>query len=81
MPDIRIRDVSPRLALQAQPVTTAQKVELVDRLTTAGITAVEVSSFVRPDLVPGLADAAEVFSRVQRPAGSPWSAASATSPV
>lgn len=69
MPDIRIRDVSPRLALQAQPASTAQKVELVDRLTTAGITAVEVSSFVRPDLVPGLADAAEVFSQVQRPAG------------
>ncbi|MFC9902937.1 pyruvate carboxyltransferase [Rhodococcus sp. NPDC127593] len=69
MNTVRIRDVAPRLTFQAQPATTEQKVELVDRLTAAGITAVEVSSFVRPDLVPGLADAAEVFARVQRPAG------------
>jgi len=67
--DVRIRDISPRLTFQAQPATTAQKVELVDRLTAAGVTAVEVSSFVRPDYVPGLADAAEVFAQVQRPEG------------
>ncbi len=69
MTSVRIRDVAPRLTFQAQPATTPQKVELVDRLTAAGITAVEVSSFVRPDLVPGLADAAEVFAQVQRPHG------------
>lgn len=69
MTDVRIRDISPRLTFQAQPATTGQKVELVDRLTGAGVTAVEVSSFVRPDYVPGLADAAEVFSQVQRPEG------------
>jgi hydroxymethylglutaryl-CoA lyase len=66
---VRLRDISPRLALQAHVVPTEVKVELVDRLTEAGIGAVEVSSFVRPDLVPGLADAAEVFARVRRPEG------------
>jgi hydroxymethylglutaryl-CoA lyase len=66
---LRLRDVSPRLALQAHVVPTEVKVELVDRLTAAGISAVEVSSFVRPDFVPGLADAAEVFARVRRPEG------------
>jgi len=67
--DVRIRDISPRLIFQAQPASTAEKVELVDRLTAAGVTAVEVSSFVRPDYVPGLADAAEVFAQVQRREG------------
>ncbi len=50
-------------------VETSVKVELVDRLTAAGITAVEVSSFVSPKLVPGVADAANVFARVRRGPG------------
>lgn len=66
---VRIRDISPRLAFQAHQATTEQKVELVDRLTGAGLRAVEVSSFVNPKLVPGLADAADVFARIKRPAG------------
>lgn len=66
---VRLRDIAPRLAFQAFPATTDQKVELVDRLTDAGLRAVEVSSFVNPKLVPGLADATEVFARVKRPAG------------
>ena len=69
MSALRLRDVAPRLAFQAHPVDTAVKVELVDRLTDAGLPAVEVSSFVNPRMVPGLADAAEVFARVKRPAG------------
>lgn len=69
MTAIHIRDVTPRLAFQAQTVATPQKVELIDRLTGAGVPAIEVSSFVRPDLVPGLADAAEVFAQVQRRPG------------
>lgn len=69
MSAVRIRDIAPRLAFQAFPATTEQKIELVDRLTDAGVRAVEVSSFVNPKLVPGLADAAEVFARVKRPAG------------
>ncbi len=69
MPAVRIRDIAPRLAFQARLVETSVKVELVDRLTAAGITAVEVSSFVNPKLVPGVADAAEVFARVRRAPG------------
>lgn len=66
---IRIRDVAPRLAFQAHPATTAQKVETINRLIRAGVPAIEVSSFVRPDLVPGLADAADVFARIDRTPG------------
>ncbi len=69
MAAVRIRDIAPRLAFQARLVDTSVKVELVDRLTAAGVTAVEVSSFVNPKLVPGVADAAEVFARVRRAPG------------
>ena len=70
MSAVHLRDIAPRLAFQAHAVETSIKVELVDRLTAAGIRAVEVSSFVNPKLVPGVADAADVFSRVKRPTGS-----------
>jgi hydroxymethylglutaryl-CoA lyase len=67
----RLKDISPRLGFQAFPgVDTSVKVELIDRLTAAGLPAIEASSFVRPDLVPGLADAAEVFGRVDRSTGA-----------
>ena len=69
MTPLRVREISPRLGLQAHRVDTSQKVELVERLIAAGMKAVEVSSFVNPKLVPGLADAEEVFARVSRPAG------------
>ena len=69
MPAVRIREISPRLAFQAHPVATEQKVEFVDRLTAAGVQAIELSSFVHPKMVPGLADAEEVFARVKRPEG------------
>jgi hydroxymethylglutaryl-CoA lyase len=68
-PALRIRDIAPRLTFQAHPATTAHKVELVNRLVAAGVPAVEVTSFVRPDRIPGLADAAEVFAQVDRAAG------------
>lgn len=70
MPHIRIRDIAPRLAGQAYPISTGDKVRLIDGLTAAGVPAVEVSSFVRPDLLPGLSDADEVFSRIIRRAGT-----------
>ncbi len=69
MSKVHIRDVSPRLTFQFQPASTEQKVELVDRLTEAGLPAIEVSSFVHPKMVPGLADAEQVFAKVKRPAG------------
>lgn len=66
---IRIRDVSPRLTFQAQPGSTAQKLELIERLMAVGMKAIEVSSFVHPKLVPGLADAEKVFAQVKRRSG------------
>ncbi|WP_329250009.1 hypothetical protein OG417_04235 [Actinoallomurus sp. NBC_01490] len=66
---VRIREIAPRLAFQDRIVPAAVKIELVRRLIGAGVRAFELSSFVRPDLVPGLADAAEVFARVPRVPG------------
>ncbi|WAP60058.1 pyruvate carboxyltransferase [Streptomyces sp. S465] len=68
-PDVRIREIAPRLTFQNHPVPTEVKTELVRRLLDAGVRSFELSSFVRPDLVPGLADAAEVFARVPRVPG------------
>lgn len=59
---VRLREIAPRLACQAHPVPTTAKIELVERLVDAGVREFELSSFVRPDLVPGLADAREVFA-------------------
>jgi hydroxymethylglutaryl-CoA lyase len=68
---VRIREVSPRDGLQAEPVTlSAQaKVELIDRLSAAGLPQVNATSFVRPDAVPQLADAADVMARIKRAPG------------
>ncbi|HVV14506.1 pyruvate carboxyltransferase [Amycolatopsis sp.] len=63
---MRIREIAPRLTFQDHRVPTEVKLELVRRLTGAGVRSFELSSFVRPDLVPGLADAAEVFAGVRR---------------
>ncbi|MFI7123091.1 pyruvate carboxyltransferase [Amycolatopsis sp. NPDC049868] len=67
--DVRIREIAPRLTFQAHPVPTDVKIELVRRLVDAGLRAFELSSFVRPDLIPGLADAEDVFARVPRVPG------------
>lgn len=66
---VRIREIAPRLALQNHVVSTEVKIELVGRLIEAGVRSFELSSFVRPDLVPGLSDAEEVFARVPRVPG------------
>jgi hydroxymethylglutaryl-CoA lyase len=73
-PDNRIvvQEVSPRDGLQIEPawVETADKVELVDALSRAGFSRIEVSSFVSPKAVPALRDAAEVFARIVRRPGT-----------
>ncbi|MFG3025048.1 pyruvate carboxyltransferase [Streptomyces sp. NPDC048254] len=70
LPDtVRIREIAPRLTFQNHTVPTEVKIELVRRLIDAGVRAFELSSFVRPDLIPGLADAEEVFARVPRVPG------------
>jgi hydroxymethylglutaryl-CoA lyase len=66
---VRIREVGPRDGFQNEPETipTARKVQLIDALARTGLARLEVTSFVRPDVIPQLADAAEVLARVDIP--------------
>lgn len=50
-------------------VPTAVKVELIDRLSAAGLPSVEATSFVSPKWVPQLADAADVLRGITRRPG------------
>lgn len=72
---VRIREVGPRDGFQNEPETidTAEKVRLIDLLSATGVKRLEVSSFVRPDVIPQLADAAEVLLAVQRRPGVSFS--------
>ncbi len=68
---VKIVDVGPRDGLQneAQPVSTADKVALVEGLADAGLPVVEATSFVSPKWVPQMADAADVLARIRRKPG------------
>ncbi len=63
---VRIVEVGPRDGLQNEPgiVPTAVKIAFIDRLAATGLEVVEATSFVRADLVPQLADAAEVLTGI-----------------
>jgi hydroxymethylglutaryl-CoA lyase len=71
----RIREVGPRDGFQNEPETidTAEKVRLIDLLSATGVKRMEVASFVRPDVIPQLADAAQVLMAVQRREGVAFS--------
>jgi hydroxymethylglutaryl-CoA lyase len=66
---VRIREVGPRDGFQNEPevIATDDKVRLVDALARTGVRRLEVTSFVRADVIPQLADAAEVLSRISVP--------------
>ncbi|MHB1568885.1 MAG: hydroxymethylglutaryl-CoA lyase [Solirubrobacteraceae bacterium] len=66
---IRIREVGPRDGFQNEPevIPTATKVRLIDALARTGLTRLEVTSFVRPDVIPQLADAEEVLRAIDVP--------------
>ena len=72
---VKLVDVGPRDGLQneKQPVPAAVKIELVHRLQAAGLTEIEVTSFVSPKWVPQMADNAEVMAGIQRQAGVRYS--------
>ena len=77
MPDkVKIVEVGPRDGLQNEPaaVTTAQKIDLVDRLSAAGLKAVEAGSFVSPKWVPQMAGSAEVLAGIARARGVRYAA-------
>jgi hydroxymethylglutaryl-CoA lyase len=72
---VRIREVGPRDGFQNEPerIPTAEKVRLVDLLSASGLQRLEVTSFVRPDVIPQLSDAEEVLAAVQRRDGVSFS--------
>jgi len=68
---VKLVEVGPRDGLQneAKNVSTAIKIELIDRLADAGIRVVEAGSFVSPKWVPQMADTAQVMAGIARRKG------------
>ena len=68
---VNVYEVGPRDGLQAEPTTipATVKLELIDRLGDAGLTAIETTSFVSPAWVPQLADAEQVMAGLNRRPG------------
>jgi hydroxymethylglutaryl-CoA lyase len=66
---VRIREVGPRDGFQNEPevIPTAEKVRLIDKLGRTGLKRIEVTSFVRPDVIPQLADAEGVLDSISLP--------------
>lgn len=66
---VKVREVGPRDGFQNEPevIATADKVRLIELLCASGLQRIEVTSFVRPDVIPQLGDAVEVLSAVERP--------------
>jgi hydroxymethylglutaryl-CoA lyase len=67
---VSIREVGPRDGFQNEPeiIPTAQKIELIDALARTGLRRLEVTSFVRAQVIPQLADAPEVLAGIDVPA-------------
>jgi hydroxymethylglutaryl-CoA lyase len=72
---ISVREVGPRDGLQNEdPVSTAAKIELIDRLSATGVERIEAVSFVRAEAIPQMADADEVWRGIDRAASVRYSA-------
>ncbi|QXI35585.1 hydroxymethylglutaryl-CoA lyase [Pseudomonas promysalinigenes] len=73
---VRLVEVGPRDGLQneAQPIDVADKVRLVDDLTDAGVSYIEVGSFVSPKWVPQMAGSAQVFAGIRQRPGVTYAA-------
>jgi hydroxymethylglutaryl-CoA lyase len=72
---VRIREVGPRDGFQNEPevIPTADKVRLIGMLVEAGLRRIEVTSFVRPDVIPQLADASDVLAEYDKREGVAYS--------
>src|SRR5690554_1697220 len=68
---VRLVEVGPRDGLQneATPVSVAQRIELVDRLSATGLSHIEAGAFVSPRWVPQMADSAAVLAGIRRRPG------------
>jgi len=64
---VRLREVGPRDGFQNEPevLPTEEKVRLIGMLADAGLKRIEVGSFVRPDVIPQLADSDEVLAAIE----------------
>jgi hydroxymethylglutaryl-CoA lyase len=72
---VKVREVGPRDGFQNEPevIPTSEKVRLIGLLADAGYERIEVASFVRPDVIPQLADGAEVLAGIERRDGVAYS--------
>ena len=68
---VNLREVGPRDGFQNEPevIATEDKVRLIDMLARTGLTRLEVTSFVRADVIPQLSDAREVLQAIDPPPG------------
>ena len=66
---VRIREVGPRDGFQNKPetISTDDKVRIVDMLARTGLRRLELTSFVRADVIPQLADGPELLRRADIP--------------
>lgn len=68
---VKIVEVGPRDGLQneAKPIDSATKIEFINRLSAAGLAAIEVTSMVKPGRIPQLSDAEEVYQNIDKREG------------
>lgn len=68
---VKLVEVGPRDGLQneASPVSVADRVALIDRLSATGLGAIEVGSFVSPKAVPQMANTDQVLAQIQQKEG------------
>jgi hydroxymethylglutaryl-CoA lyase len=73
---VRIVEVGPRDGLQNEKkaIDAATKIELIDKLTAAGIRYVEAGSFVNPKWIPQMAGSDRVFQKLDRCKGVTYAA-------
>jgi hydroxymethylglutaryl-CoA lyase len=72
---VKIREVGPRDGFQNEPevIPTEEKVRLIRMLADSGLRRIELTSFVRPDVIPQLADGEEVLTRFEPREGVSYS--------
>jgi hydroxymethylglutaryl-CoA lyase len=73
---VTVYEVGPRDGLQNEPeaLSVDARAQFVDRLTDAGLKAIEVGSFVSSKAIPQLADTELVYARIHRASGTRYPA-------
>ncbi len=73
--NVKIREVGPRDGFQNEPevIDTEDKIRLINLLSATGLKCMEVTSFVRPDVIPQLADGPQVLAGIERREGVSYS--------